>query len=106
LLNLIDNSIKYSNDGTTIQVKAYTENNHIIIEVKDKGIGIPAEHIDRIFERFYRVDQSRTREANSRADGTGLGLSIVRHIALLHKGTIEAESHAGEGTVLRLKLPG
>jgi two-component system phosphate regulon sensor histidine kinase PhoR len=102
LLNLLDNSIKYSNDGTTIQVKAYLESNDLVIEVRDKGIGIPAEHLDRIFERFYRVDRSRSREAG----GTGLGLSIVRHIALLHRGTVEAESHAGEGTVFRLRLPG
>jgi len=69
--------------------------------VKDQGIGIPAEHIGRIFERFYRVDRSRSRTDG----GTGLGLAIVRHIALLHKGSAEAESHAGEGSVFRLRLP-
>ena len=100
LVNLLDNGIKYSGEGSSIQVCAYKKGEEIVIEVKDKGIGIPTEHIDRIFERFYRVDRGRSREAG----GTGLGLSIVRHIALLHNGTVEAESHAGEGSVFRLKL--
>jgi two-component system phosphate regulon sensor histidine kinase PhoR len=77
------------------------ENRELVIEVKDEGIGIPAEHLDRIFERFYRVDRARSREAG----GTGLGLAIVRHICLLHGGRAEAESHAGEGSVFRLRLP-
>jgi two-component system phosphate regulon sensor histidine kinase PhoR len=101
LFNLIDNAIKYSGNGSSIQVRAFQENDQIVIEVKDNGIGIPPEHLERIFERFYRVDRSRSREAG----GTGLGLSIVRHIALLHRGTVEAESHAGEGSVFRLRLP-
>ena len=104
LVNLLDNGIKYSNEGTPISINVYTKNeensNKIIIEVKDRGIGIPAEHMERIFERFYRVDRSRSREAG----GTGLGLSIVRHIALLHNGNIEAESHVGEGSLFRLTL--
>jgi len=101
LFNLLDNSIKYSGGGSSIQVRALEEEDQIVIEVKDNGIGIPSEHLERIFERFYRVDRSRSREAG----GTGLGLSIVRHIALLHGGTVEAESHAGEGSVFRLRLP-
>jgi len=101
LINLLDNSIKYSGKGSSIQVRAFQEADQLVIEVKDNGIGIPIEHIDRIFERFYRVDRCRSREAG----GTGLGLSIVRHIALLHQGTVEAESHAGEGSTFRLKLP-
>jgi two-component system phosphate regulon sensor histidine kinase PhoR len=101
LFNLLDNSIKYSGNGSSIQVRAFQEKDQIVIEVKDNGIGIPSEHLERIFERFYRVDRSRSREAG----GTGLGLSIVRHIALLHGGTVEAESHAGEGSVFRLRLP-
>jgi len=101
LFNLLDNSIKYSGNGSSVQVRAFQENEQVIIEVKDNGIGIPSEHLERVFERFYRVDRSRSREAG----GTGLGLSIVRHIALLHGGTVEAESHAGEGSVFRLKLP-
>jgi len=101
VINLLDNGIKYSGKDSSIKVRAYKEEEQLIIEVKDKGIGIPAEHIDRIFERFYRADKSRSREAG----GTGLGLSIVRHIALLHRGNVEAESHTGEGSTFRLKLP-
>jgi len=101
LINLLDNSIKYSGNGSSIKISAVQEKDQIVIEVKDNGIGIPSEHLERIFERFYRVDRSRSREAG----GTGLGLSIVRHIALLHGGTVEAESHAGEGSVFRLILP-
>ena len=101
LVNLLDNGIKYSGSGSRIQVKVFEGDGHLVIEVQDTGIGIPAEHLSRIFERFYRVDRARSREAG----GTGLGLSIVRHIALLHRGTTEVESHAGEGSVFRLKLP-
>jgi two-component system phosphate regulon sensor histidine kinase PhoR len=101
IINLLDNSIKYSGKDTPVNVRVFKEGEQLIIEVKDKGIGIPAEHIDRIFERFYRADKSRSREAG----GTGLGLSIVRHIALLHRGNVEAESHTGEGSIFRLKLP-
>jgi two-component system phosphate regulon sensor histidine kinase PhoR len=101
LINLLDNAIKYSDAGSPVLVNAFPEQDAIVVEVKDSGIGIPAEHIGRIFERFYRVDRARSREAG----GTGLGLSIVRHIALFHRGTVEAESHAGEGSVFRLRLP-
>jgi len=101
LINLIDNAIKYSQAKSKIWVKAYSDGKELFLEVHDKGIGIPNEYRERIFERFYRVDRSRSREAG----GTGLGLSIVRHIALLHKGTAEVESRAGEGSVFRLKTP-
>ena len=100
LVNLLDNGIKYSNNDSKINVKVFEEEGRLIMEVKDNGIGIPAEHMNRIFERFYRVDRSRSREVG----GTGLGLAIVRHIALLHNGTAEVESHAGEGSTFRLKL--
>jgi two-component system phosphate regulon sensor histidine kinase PhoR len=101
LINLIDNGIKYSPSKSKIKVKAYCEGEELILEVRDKGIGIPAEHLERIFERFYRVDRARSREAG----GTGLGLSIVRHIALLHKGKVEVESKAGEGSIFRIRVP-
>ena len=101
LINLIDNGIKYSPSKSKLWVSACEENEELLLEVKDKGIGIPAEHLERIFERFYRVDRARSRDAG----GTGLGLSIVRHIALMHKGRVEAESHAGEGSVFRIRIP-
>ncbi|MCL2410517.1 MAG: ATP-binding protein [Treponema sp.] len=112
LNNLIDNGIKYSSPQSKIWINAYQENAELIFEVRDKGIGIPAEHLNKIFERFYRVDRTRSRKtqtANSpvegRGGGTGLGLSIVRHIVLLHKGNAEVESHAGEGSIFRIKIP-
>ncbi|MCL2179977.1 MAG: ATP-binding protein [Treponema sp.] len=101
LINLIDNSIKYSPPNSKIWVSAAKSDEDIVFQVRDTGIGIPPEHLERIFERFYRVDRARSREAG----GTGLGLSIVRHIALLHKGTTEVESRAGEGSVFRIRIP-
>lgn len=105
LINLIDNGIKYSSSKSKIWVKAYQDSksggSDLVLEVKDKGIGISGEHLERIFERFYRVDRARSREAG----GTGLGLSIVRHIALLHNGKTEVESRIGEGSVFRIKIP-
>jgi signal transduction histidine kinase len=73
----------------------------LVLSVRDEGIGIPPEHLERVFERFYRVDKARSREEG----GTGLGLAIVRHIALIHRGRCEAESHAGEGSVFTLRIP-
>ena len=101
LINLIDNGIKYSPQKSKLWINALLENGELLLEVRDKGIGIPAEHLERIFERFYRVDRARSRESG----GTGLGLSIVRHIAMLHKGMAEAESHAGEGSVFKIRIP-
>jgi two-component system phosphate regulon sensor histidine kinase PhoR len=101
LVNLLDNSVKYSSPFSRIALNAFRKDDELFIEVKDEGIGIPAEHLSRIFERFYRVDKARSREAG----GTGLGLAIVRHIALLHRGTVEVESNAGKGSVFRLRLP-
>jgi two-component system, OmpR family, phosphate regulon sensor histidine kinase PhoR len=101
LINLIENGIKYSHAKSKLWVSAFEEESELVFEVRDKGIGIPAEHLERIFERFYRVDKARSREAG----GTGLGLSIVRHICLLHNGKAEVESRAGEGSVFRIKIP-
>jgi two-component system phosphate regulon sensor histidine kinase PhoR len=101
LINLIDNAIKYSPTESKIWISAQEEDECLVLQVRDKGMGIPSEHLERIFERFYRVDRARSREAG----GTGLGLSIVRHIALLHNGNVEAESHAGEGSVFRIRIP-
>jgi two-component system phosphate regulon sensor histidine kinase PhoR len=101
LINLTDNGIKYSPNKSKIWVNAYQEKNDIVLEVKDKGIGISGEHLEHIFERFYRVDRARSREAG----GTGLGLSIVRHIALLHNGKTEVESRTNEGSTFRIRIP-
>ena len=101
LFNLLDNGIKYSGNNTKIRVNAFCKKEELIIEVKDEGKGIPAEHINRIFERFYRVDRGRCKDAG----GTGLGLAIVRHIALLHKGKVSVKSHTGEGSVFSISLP-
>jgi len=102
LINLIDNGIIYSPVKSKLWVNAFqnTVNSELIFEVRDKGIGIHAEHHERIFERFYRVDRAR-----SGNQGTGLGLSIVRHIALLHKGNAEVESRSGEGSVFKIRIP-
>ncbi|MCL2801984.1 MAG: ATP-binding protein [Treponema sp.] len=106
LINLIDNGIKYSPPKSKLWVSAFIENDELIFEVKDKGAGIPAEHLEKIFERFYRVDRARSRTIQTEyARGTGLGLAIVRHIALLHNGKAEAESYAGEGSVFRITIP-
>jgi two-component system phosphate regulon sensor histidine kinase PhoR len=98
LVNLLDNAIKYSNENSRVWLGVFSANGKTVLEVRDEGIGIPFEHQQRIFERFYRVNRGQ-------ATGTGLGLSIVRHIALLHKGTAEVESRFGEGSVFRIYLP-
>jgi two-component system phosphate regulon sensor histidine kinase PhoR len=102
LINLLDNAVKYSPPSSTVSLEAERRAGERIISVRDEGIGIPSEHLDRIFERFYRVDRNRSQESG----GTGLGLAIVRHIALLHHGAVEVESRAGEGSVFRLRIPG
>jgi two-component system phosphate regulon sensor histidine kinase PhoR len=99
--NLIDNASKYTPEGGKIDVTTRPCGQYAVIEVSDNGIGIPAEDIPRIFERFYRVDRSRSREMG----GTGLGLSIVKHVAQVHGGQIEVESTPGGGSTFRLKLP-
>ncbi|MBC7195598.1 MAG: ATP-binding protein, partial [Caldisericia bacterium] len=100
LINLIDNAINYTDKGE-IKITFYKENNKAIFEIEDSGIGIPKEHIERIFERFYTVDKSRSRKSG----GTGLGLSIVKHIILLHKGEIEVKSEVGKGTKFKITIP-
>ncbi len=99
--NLIDNAVKYSPSGGRVAVKLRSEGREAIVEVSDSGPGIGPEHLDRIFERFYRVDKARSREMG----GTGLGLAIVRHIAIAHGGRVAVESALGKGSVFRLHLP-
>jgi two-component system phosphate regulon sensor histidine kinase PhoR len=101
VINLLDNAVKYSPPGSRVAVKAKAEGEKLVIEVRDRGIGIPAADIGRIFERFYRVDKARSRELG----GTGLGLAIVRHIALAHGGSVSVESWEGEGSTFRMELP-
>ena len=92
LINLIDNAVKYTEQGT-IAISLKHLDNQVMIEIKDTGIGIPEEHIPRLFERFYVVDKSRSK----RLGGTGLGLSIVKHIVLLHNGTLQVKSPPTQG---------
>jgi len=99
-INLIDNAIKYTEEGE-IKITATTDNNKVIIKIEDEGIGIPEEHLSRIFERFYVVNKARSRKLG----GTGLGLSIVKHIILMHNGKIEVESKQNKGTVFTIILP-
>lgn len=101
VLNLVDNAIKYSPDFSWIKIKAYKSKNSIIMSFKDSGIGIPKEHQKRIFERFYRVDKSRSRSLG----GTGLGLSIVKHIVDIYNGTITLRSQVGKGSEFIITFP-
>ena len=100
--NLVDNAVKYSEDGSTVSVSATADGGDVTVSVVDEGVGIPAVDLDRIFERFYRVDRGRSRDTG----GTGLGLSIVRHVLLNHHGSIDVDSEEGVGTTFVLSLPG
>jgi two-component system phosphate regulon sensor histidine kinase PhoR len=101
MVNLITNSIKYGKDnGTTLITLSYM-NDDVIIETSDNGDGIPAKHLPRIFERFYRIDKGRSREQG----GTGLGLAIVKHIIEAHQKSIKVESDIGKGTKFTFSLP-
>jgi two-component system phosphate regulon sensor histidine kinase PhoR len=100
LYNLIDNAIKYNVEGGGVSVDLSVENGFCVIGVTDTGIGIPPEHQRRVFERFYRVDKSRSKKTG----GTGLGLSIVKHIAEEHGGGAELESEVGKGTTVRCRI--
>ncbi|MFP5317424.1 MAG: sensor histidine kinase [Acidimicrobiia bacterium] len=101
LYNLMENAVKYSDQGSTVEVGGRTDGHWIELRVRDHGIGIPAQDLERIFERFYRVDRGRSRDTG----GTGLGLSIVRHVAGNHGGEITVESREGEGSTFTLRLP-
>jgi two-component system, OmpR family, sensor histidine kinase SenX3 len=99
--NLLENAVKYSDPGSTVQVRARTDGRWADIEVQDHGIGIPRRDLERVFERFYRVDRARSRETG----GTGLGLAIVRHVASNHDGDVKVTSSEGEGSTFTLRLP-
>lgn len=98
--NLMENAVKYNRDGGAVNLSAATERGVAVIRVHDTGIGIPREHLDRIFERFYRVDKGRSRELG----GTGLGLSIVKHIVNLYGGDVRVDSEPGVGTTFTVRL--
>ena len=99
--NLCDNAIKYNKDGGTVHVTVRNKKEKVILNVKDTGIGIPEDQQGRVFERFYRVDKSRSKEVG----GTGLGLSIVKHAALVHRAKIDLKSKPGSGTMIKIVFP-
>jgi len=99
--NLIDNAVKYTQDGGTISVRWRIDDGMARIDVQDNGPGIPHEHQSRIFERFYRVDRARSRDVG----GTGLGLSIVKHLVQEFDGSIGISSEPGSGTTFTVRLP-
>lgn len=102
IINLVGNAMKFSDGRREIIVSATQVNDELVIEVQDFGKGIPAEHLPRLFERFYRVDKARSRKLG----GTGLGLAIVKHIAIAHGGTVSVESTPAKGSTFRIHLPG
>ena len=101
MLNLMDNAVKYTQDGGAIRVRLIRSGRDAILTVTDNGPGIPKEDQSHIFDRFYRVDKARSREAG----GTGLGLAIVHQLVMLHGGEIHVESEVGKGTTFTVELP-
>lgn len=101
VVNVLDNAIKYSQPGGDVEVEAIRDNGRTVVKVRDQGIGIAEEHQSRIFERFYQVDKSRSREVG----GTGLGLSIAKHIAHAHGGSIAVVSSTGQGSTFSIIIP-
>jgi signal transduction histidine kinase len=101
LINLLDNACKYTGDDKRVCVRAFAENRHVCFEVEDNGIGLDGREARRIFDRFYQVDQSLTRQRG----GCGLGLSIVKFIVEAHDGSVEVQSEPGKGSTFRVKIP-
>jgi two-component system phosphate regulon sensor histidine kinase PhoR len=101
LRNLVENAIKYTGEGGSIRVLVGSDEDEVVFTVQDTGMGIPEADLPRVFERFYRVDKSRSRELG----GTGLGLAIVKHVAQLHGGSVSVQSRVGHGSSFRLRLP-
>ncbi|MDH3733528.1 MAG: ATP-binding protein, partial [Gemmatimonadota bacterium] len=99
--NLLGNAVRYAPPGTRVVVRVRTEGDSVRVEVSDEGPGIPAEHLSRVFERFYRVDPARSREEG----GTGLGLAIVKHLVGGHGGEVGIESEVDQGTTVWFTLP-
>ncbi|MBE7054998.1 MAG: cell wall metabolism sensor histidine kinase WalK, partial [Ruminococcaceae bacterium] len=101
IYNVLDNSIKYTKEGGKVTMNLLKEENNVIIEISDTGIGIASEELYKIFDRFYRVDKARARETG----GTGLGLSIALTAVELHGGNIKVESEEGVGSTFRIIIP-
>ena len=101
LTNLIDNAVKYCPAGSAVRIAWAQESNEIVLRVSDNGPGIGEKYLERLFERFYRLDKGRSREMG----GTGLGLSIVKHIMQRHNGSVTAESALGQGTTFVCRFP-
>ena len=101
VVNLLDNAIKYTPPGGSINLNVHAREDKAVIEVVDTGIGIPAGALPHIFERFFRVDEARSREAG----GAGLGLAIVKSICAAHGGQVEVESAEGQGSRFTVELP-
>jgi two-component system sensor histidine kinase SenX3 len=101
ITNLLDNAVKYSDQGSPVGVEVVARDDVVTFAVRDEGIGIPSRDLQRIFERFYRVDRARSRATG----GTGLGRALVRHVAPGPGGGVQGESREGEGSVFRLRLP-
>jgi len=98
---VLDNAVKFTPEGGRITMEAEERGDQVVLKISDTGIGIPGEEIQRLGERFYRVDKTRSRELG----GTGLGLSIVKHLMLAHGGRMEIESQPGRGTTVSLYFP-
>jgi two-component system sensor histidine kinase SenX3 len=101
VFNLLENAVKYSDEGSVVHLRARSDGTWVDLEVEDHGVGIPPRDLQRIFERFYRVDQARSRETG----GTGLGLAIVRHVVNNHEGEVFVDSREGEGSTFTLRFP-
>jgi two-component system, OmpR family, phosphate regulon sensor histidine kinase PhoR len=97
----LDNAVKYSPDHRAVVLLAEHRDGQVVLEVRDEGIGIEAEHLPRLFERFYRTDRARSRASG----GTGLGLAIVKHVVQAHNGQVSVQSTPGQGSIFRIHLP-
>ena len=101
LFNLVDNAVRFTPAGGEVTVSAHRSNGSIEVSVSDTGVGIPSEHLPRLFERFYRADPARSRDDG----GTGIGLAIARSVVEAHGGHIRAESELGQGSTFTFDLP-
>lgn len=101
ITNLVENAIKYNREEGSVQVSLNADHKYFYVKVADTGIGIPQEDLDHIFERFYRVDKSHSREIG----GTGLGLAIARNAVIMHRGAVKVHSEEGVGTTFTVRIP-